>query len=186
MGGVSRQTNINGLSISYNHDIATDAPVMILLHGFPLNKAMWAQHLQAVHQENFRLIAYDIRGHGDFESGTADFSIELFVDDLVCFMKTMGLEKVVLFGFSMGTYTALHSVGHFSGPFEARIPRGPQRNAGKPGGRKKRSVTMARILENGAEAYLAEILDKPCVPAYFVMHHPALANEVHCISENWA
>ncbi len=176
--GMNKQVTINGLVVSYNDVGAADAPVMILLHGFPLNKSMWAPQLEAL-REDFRVIAYDIRGHGDSESGTADFSIEMFVNDLLCFMETLGLEKVILFGFSMGGYIALNAVERFPERFEALILSDTQCIADTPGIREKRIASMDRILENGVEAYADEILVKLFAPASFVRHRP----EVEAVRE---
>src|ERR1035437_1721779 len=93
----------NNLMINYTDQGQDDAPVIIFIHGFPLNKTMWDKQLEYF-KEHYRVIAYDIRGHGETEAGTDDFSIELFVNDLIAFMDMLKIEKATLCGLSMGGY----------------------------------------------------------------------------------
>lgn len=172
--GMNKEITINGLLVSYNDVGPSDAPVVMLIHGFPLNKSMWDAQLEAL-QDEFRVIAYDIRGHGNSQSGTQDFSIELFVNDLLCLVETLGLQKVILCGFSMGGYIALNAVEYYPERFEALILSDTQCNADTKEVREKRIKSMDRILENGVEAYADEMLPKLFAPASFVRHRPEVA-----------
>ncbi len=55
-------------------------------------------------------IAYDVRGHGSSDVGAGQFTIELFVDDLIALLDHLGIEKAVLCGLSMGGYIALRAI----------------------------------------------------------------------------
>jgi len=57
-----------------------------------------------------RVIAYDIRGHGESEVGSGHYSIELFVDDLFALMDHLHIPKAIICGLSMGGYIALRAV----------------------------------------------------------------------------
>ena len=46
------------------HDDAGDGPVVVLIHGHPFNRGMWAPQLDAL-RGRFRVIAPDLRGYGD-------------------------------------------------------------------------------------------------------------------------
>src|SRR3989339_1857320 len=93
--------NTNNINICYIDEGSKDATTIIFIHGFPFNKLMWNLQLQEL-KENYRVIAYDIRGYGGSDAGTEDFSIELFVKDLICFMDALRIDKTVLCGLSMG------------------------------------------------------------------------------------
>jgi len=43
---------------------------------------MWNKQMEAL-KDNYRVIAYDIRGHWDSDAGNEEFSIDLFVSDLL-------------------------------------------------------------------------------------------------------
>ncbi|MHB9141331.1 MAG: alpha/beta fold hydrolase, partial [Paludibacter sp.] len=79
--GNNIKTLVNNLVVSYTDQGPDDAPVLIFIHGFPLNKSMWNKQVEEL-KKNYRVIVYDIRGHGDSDAGTEDFSIRLFENDL--------------------------------------------------------------------------------------------------------
>jgi pimeloyl-ACP methyl ester carboxylesterase len=89
----------------------TSVPV-IFIHGFPFSHRMWnfpGGQVEALSATN-RVIAFDLRGHGESEVGTGHYSIELFVDDLFALMDHLSIPKAVLCGLSMGGYIALRAV----------------------------------------------------------------------------
>src|SRR2546429_6246435 len=49
------------------HDDVGDGPVVVLVHGHPFNRGMWAPQLAAL-RDRFRVIAPDLRGYGDSRS----------------------------------------------------------------------------------------------------------------------
>lgn len=94
-------------------DVGSPSSVpVILIHGFPFSHRMWnvpGGQVEALSATN-RVIAYDIRGHGESEVGSAHYSIEIFVDDLFALMDHLNIPKAVLCGLSMGGYIALRAV----------------------------------------------------------------------------
>ena len=99
--GNNIKTLVNKLVVSYTDNGPDEAPVIIFIHGFPLNKTMWDNQVDAL-KENYRVISYDIRGHGDSEQGNEDFFINLFVKDLLHLMDALKIEKASICGLSMG------------------------------------------------------------------------------------
>jgi len=53
--------------IGYSDEGFYDAPVLILIHGFPFNRTMWDKQVEVLN-ENYRVIAYDVRGHGNSDA----------------------------------------------------------------------------------------------------------------------
>ncbi|HEY3257810.1 MAG TPA: alpha/beta fold hydrolase [Gemmatimonadaceae bacterium] len=75
---------------------------VILLHGFPHNRSLWADQLFGL-SDRCRVIAPDLRGFG--ESPTAPpWSMEGFADDVAELMERLDIEKAVIGGLSMGGY----------------------------------------------------------------------------------
>ena len=98
---------------------------VLLVHGFPLNHAMWAAQIDAL-AGLCRVIAPDLRGFGQSTLGDADLqqgvSMERYADDLVELLDAIGLrEPVVLIGFSMGGYIAWQFVGKYAGRVQALV-----------------------------------------------------------------
>ena len=78
---------------------------VVLLHAFPLNKAMWAEQRRAL-ARRYRLITPDFRGHGESAVGEEDSTMERLADDLRSLLDELSLEKVVLGGLSLGGYVS--------------------------------------------------------------------------------
>jgi pimeloyl-ACP methyl ester carboxylesterase len=85
-------------------------PVVVLLHGFPLNRSMWSSQQARVGSE-YRVIAPDLRGHGETAAPDGVYTIEAMADDVVELLDALQLtEPIVLGGLSMGGYVALDLV----------------------------------------------------------------------------
>jgi 3-oxoadipate enol-lactonase len=93
----------NGIKIAYRIDGVTspEAPVVILSNSLMSSHAMWDANMEALIQ-NYRVIRYDTRGHGNSEVTPAPYSIELLARDLVGLMDALNIEKAHLVGLSMG------------------------------------------------------------------------------------
>ena len=151
--------SINNLSVSYNDHGPDDAPVIIFIHGFPLNKSMWDIQVEAL-KENYRVIAYDIRGHGKSDPGIDEFFIELFVLDLLRLMEKLGIEKSILCGLSLGGYIALNAVLKYPDRFDGLILNDTQCIADTPEIKENRCIAITNIKEKGVEQYADESVKK--------------------------
>ena len=151
--------SINNLSVSYNDHGPDDAPVIIFIHGFPLNKSMWDIQVEAL-KENYRVIAYDIRGHGNSDPGIDEFFIELFVLDLLRLMEKLKIEKSMLCGLSLGGYIALNAVLKYPDRFDGLILNDTQCIADTPEIKENRCIAIINIKEKGVEQYADESVKK--------------------------
>jgi 3-oxoadipate enol-lactonase len=146
---------VNSLMISYTDAGPDDAPVIIFIHGFPLNKSMWNKQIEAL-MENYRVIAYDIRGHGDSEMESEQFSIDLFVNDLLSFMDVLKIDKASLCGLSMGGYIALKAIKRNPLRFESLVLADTTCIADQPETIVKRKNAIKSIKEEGVVQYAEE------------------------------
>ncbi len=106
------KATINNCLTRYIDVGSPNAIPIIFIHGFPFSHKMWnfpGGQIDSLSTTN-RVIAYDIRGHGESEVGTAHYSIELFVDDLIALMDHLHIPKAIICGLSMGGYIALRAV----------------------------------------------------------------------------
>jgi len=155
--GNNIKTLVNNLVVSYTDEGPDEAPVIIFIHGFPLNKSMWNKQIEAL-KDNYRVIAYDIRGHGDSEAGNEEFSIELFVSDLLFLMDVLKIDKASLCGLSMGGYIVLNAIENYPERFDALVLSDTHCIADPPEVKEKRMKTIESIKENGVEKYIEESL----------------------------
>lgn len=162
----SKNIQVNGIKVGYlDAGPASGLPV-IFIHGFPFSKEMWEKQLSAL-CESHRVIAYDVRGHGESERGAAQFSIAQFADDLFFFMDALKIEKAILVGLSMGGYIALHAIQQQPQRIAGLILCDTQCAADSDEGRKKRKKNIAFIQKNGLSIYAEESLKNLFAPVSF-------------------
>ena len=164
--GRNIKIKVGNHSVSYTDEGSLNAMAVIFIHGFPLNKSMWNSQLETL-STSYRVIAYDIRGHGDSDSGNEDFSIELFVKDLIGIMNALSIKKAVLCGFSMGGYIALNAVENHPEYFNALLLCDTHCIADNLEAREKRMKSIGNIRENGVEKYADESLINLITPKTF-------------------
>jgi pimeloyl-ACP methyl ester carboxylesterase len=153
--GKNIRLTIDNLIVNYDDEGDEKAPAIIFIHGFPLNKSMWDMQREAL-KDTYRVIAYDIRGYGDSEAGDVEFSIDLFVNDLLCLIDALELNNTILCGLSMGGYIALRATEKYPEFFDALILSDTQCVADTPEGKAKRLTAMESIKGNGVENYADE------------------------------
>jgi 3-oxoadipate enol-lactonase len=164
--GNNLKLKVNDINVSYIDEGPEESPIIIFIHGFPLNKSMWNNQVEAL-KHNYRVIAYDIRGHGNTDLGAIDFSIDLFVDDLLSFMDALKIEKTIICGLSMGGYIALNAIENHSDRFTALILSDTNCTADSPEAIEKRMKTIENIKENGLEILANELLPNLFAPESF-------------------
>lgn len=163
----NNRISVNNHTVSYNDEGPDETPVIILIHGFPFNKSMWNKQVELL-LENYRVIAYDIRGHGDSDAGTEDFSIGLFTSDLLGLMDYLKIEKAMLCGLSLGGYIALNAVENFPKRFDALILCDTTCTADTPETKEKRRIAIENIAKYGIEQYANESIKKLFAPETFI------------------
>lgn len=107
MEPASKTLTANGLDLHYLDWGRADAPPLVCVHGFTGSAQAFnalARHLQ----RRWRVIAPDVRGHG--ESGWALDGAYGYADqagDLAAFADALGLDRFTLIGTSMGGIIAM-------------------------------------------------------------------------------
>lgn len=83
----------------YKSQYATDT--LVLVHGVGLSMELW-EPILPYFLHNYHVVIFDLRGHGETERGTSDFSWELFVDDINGLMNLLHIESFHLIGHGLG------------------------------------------------------------------------------------
>ena len=101
----SSQFDSNGVEINYV-DQGTGEPV-VLLHGLSQNLGLWATSgvAESLVESGYRVIAMDMRGHGDSGKphSAEDYGLEM-VRDVVRLLDHLGFDRAHLVGYSMGGF----------------------------------------------------------------------------------
>ncbi len=103
--------NDNKIKIYYE-DHGSGQPV-VLIHGYPLNSDSWERQERALLGAGYRVIRYDRRGFGNSSRPTTGFDYDSFAADLNGLIEHVGLEDIVLVGFSMGTGEVTRYLGTY-------------------------------------------------------------------------
>ena len=78
----------------------------ILLHGFGLNRHIW-DPVVGHYKSKACFITPDLRGHGKTQVPPGVYSMHQMANDIAGLIDTLGLEKIILGGHSMGGYIVL-------------------------------------------------------------------------------
>ena len=80
---------------------------ILFIHGWSQNHLCWAKQYEGALADEFRLVAYDLRGHGMSEAPlepehyTDD---RRWADDVAAIVDALGLDRLVLVGWSYGAF----------------------------------------------------------------------------------
>lgn len=91
----------NGIQMNYEVSGKKNAPVVTLSHSLGCSLAMWDRQLGAL-EPHFKVLRYDIRGHGGTETRPRPYNPELLAKDAVALLDALGIDKVHWVGVSMG------------------------------------------------------------------------------------
>src|SRR5262245_39938722 len=98
----SGYTQINGTNFFF--EILGDGLPLVLLHGGLMDRRMWDDQFAAL-SRSYRVIRYDLRGHGKTERLPGSFS---HYRDLHGLLNYMEIENAILIGQSLGGRTAIN------------------------------------------------------------------------------
>ncbi|HEX6402146.1 MAG TPA: alpha/beta hydrolase [Pseudonocardiaceae bacterium] len=103
----------NGADIQIHfNDHGTGNPI-VLIHGYPLNGNSWERQERVLLDAGHRCITYDRRGFGSSSQPTTGYDYDTFAADLKVLLEHLGLDDVVLAGFSMGTGEVTRYLGTY-------------------------------------------------------------------------
>jgi non-heme chloroperoxidase len=84
-----------------------DGPPILSIHGWSQGHLCWARQYGSALAEEFRLVAYDLRGHGMSEAPLEPEHYtdgRLWADDVAAIIDQLGLDRPVLVGWSYGGF----------------------------------------------------------------------------------
>lgn len=150
-------SKINGANLAWRESGRGDA--ILLLHAFPLHMGMWEPQFAGL-AEAFRVIAFDARGFGGSSEAPAVLGMDLLADDAAALLQSLGIERAVVCGLSMGGYVALEMYRRHPKLFRGIVLADTRAGADNAEGKAKREAFAKGAVEHG-EAWVAnEMLPK--------------------------
>src|SRR5262245_38375798 len=84
-----------------------DGPAIVFIHGWSQNHLCWAKQYDSALAGEFRLVAFDLRGHGMSEAPLEPehyVDASLWADDVAAILDALALDRPVLVGWSYGAF----------------------------------------------------------------------------------
>jgi 3-oxoadipate enol-lactonase len=158
---------------------------VLLLHGFPLNPAMWNRQKAALETAGYQVVAPDLRIDG--EAGGGDLpepvAMEHMADLAIAALDAAEAERCVAVGFSMGGYVAFSLLEKYPDRVAGLVLADTRAEADSEEGKAGRKKLAANVMENGAQAAVDAMLGKLLSPKT-QQGKPALVQEVERLMQD--
>ena len=93
------KVKVNDIEIYYK--VKGEGESLVLIHGITGSTMNWLYQIPEFSM-HYKVIIYDIRGHGKTDKPKQKYSIKLFADDLRGLLNKLGIDKAHVLGVSMG------------------------------------------------------------------------------------
>lgn len=177
------KTVLNDFVINYGERGLPQGLPVVFIHGFPFSQKMWEPQMDVM-PNNIHAIAYDIRGHGLSVVGDGQYTIELFVDDLIALLNHIDVEKAILCGLSMGGYIALRAYERHPNRVRGLILCDTKSESDTDSMKIKRAVTMKSVKITGVQAFAEDFVISIFWEKTFERNPSAIAFVKQIISAN--
>jgi pimeloyl-ACP methyl ester carboxylesterase len=107
----SRFVRTNGIQLHYL-DEGTSEPTLVLMHGLTANAHSFDGLIAAGLTDHIRVLALDLRGRGESDQPGSAYSLADHAADVIGFLDTLELDRVVLGGHSFGGLLTYHLAAH--------------------------------------------------------------------------
>ncbi|WP_228451981.1 alpha/beta fold hydrolase [Chryseobacterium sp. G0186] len=98
-----------------------NGPAVVLIHGLPLNDAMFEYQYQELVEKGYRVVGITLRGFGKSSKPFGTYDYNVFAEDIEEVIKKLKLENVTLGGFSMGGAVAIHYVAKYGNKHVSKL-----------------------------------------------------------------
>ncbi len=95
------QVDVNGIKLTYQVDGREGAPYITFVTGIANDLTMWDPQVAELGKD-YRILRYDLRGHGDTQATEGDYSMDLLVNDLLGLLNELNIQKTHLVGLGLG------------------------------------------------------------------------------------
>src|SRR5690349_1091801 len=141
----TRFAALRGITMAYL-DLGS-GPVVLLLHGFPFDKSMWSDQIEALSSSGFRVIVPDLRGLGETNAAGEISTMDDMARDAATLLDHLQVVEAVVCGLSMGGYVAFEFAHLFPTRLRGLVlagTRAPADNEQEKAGREQQAQTMLR------------------------------------------
>ena len=164
---------VRGIEITYE-DVGS-GPSVVLLHGYPFNRSMWADQMAEL-KKHHRVIVPDLRGHGGSAVSQAA-SMQSMATDVASLLETLNISRATIGGLSMGGYVALAFYRLFPLRVRSLVLADTRAQADTDDGKQNREQQAEKALREGMEGIADGLLPKLLAPET-VTKHPEIVKRL--------
>jgi 3-oxoadipate enol-lactonase len=155
---------VNGLRLAYGDRGREHETALLLVHGFPLDRRLWAAQVDPFANMT-RVISPDLRGHGRSQVVPGPFTMEQHADDLAALLDHLKVRQTVVAGLSMGGYVAFAFWRRYPKRVRGLILADTRAEPDGAAAQAGRDAAMVTVQQMGAAAYADEMLPRLLAPA---------------------
>lgn len=96
-----KRLRVNGIFVQVDEKGSPGSPVVVLANSLAADMTMWAKQAEVL-AENYRVVRFDARGHGQTEATAGDYTLDLLVDDVLLLLDALEIERIHFVGLSLG------------------------------------------------------------------------------------
>jgi 3-oxoadipate enol-lactonase len=153
---------------------------LLLLHGYPLSRRLWRPQIEDL-ANAARVIAPDLRGHGDTDVPAGPYTVAQLADDAAHLLDALNITApVVVGGLSLGGYVALAFQRRYPERTAGLILAATRAGADSPEAQANRDKAAASALEKGTSAIVDAMLPKLLAPRTYI-EQPAVVDEARAL-----
>ncbi|HEX8113421.1 MAG TPA: alpha/beta fold hydrolase, partial [Kofleriaceae bacterium] len=93
--------DLRGLATHFAVDGPPGAPALLLVHSLGTSLRVWDAQAEAL-ARGFRVVRFDLRGHGLTEVGAGPCTVEDLADDALALLDALGIASAHVAGVSIG------------------------------------------------------------------------------------
>jgi 3-oxoadipate enol-lactonase len=156
------KAQLPAFSMAYE-DRGKGIPVLFI-HGYPLNRKLWEPQLGEL-ASTARILAPDLRGHGESGPGSGPHLMDLLAEDCFAFIESIGIKKpFVVCGLSMGGYVTMAMLRHDPKKIAGVILTATRAASDSPEVKANREKAIQTALSSGSAAITETMLPKLLAP----------------------
>src|SRR6202166_195137 len=161
----------------YELDGPADAPSLVLSNSLGTNLSLWDSQLP-VFAQNFRVLRYDFRGHGQTSATPGEYTVEMLGRDVLQLLDALNLDRVNFCGLSIGGMTGMWLA--VNAP--QRLTKLALSNtAPKIGKLDTWNQRIKLVREGGTKAVAQPVVEKWFTPEFRAQHPDQIAKTRHMI-----
>ncbi|MEU1090515.1 alpha/beta fold hydrolase [Streptomyces sp. NPDC005576] len=168
---------VRGALLRYDDSGPPGGLPVVLVHGHPFDRTLWAPQARALAAAGYRVIVPDLRGYGASEVTEGTVYLSDFADDLAALLDHLRLPDAVVGGVSMGGQIALEFRRLHPARVRALVLADTSASPETEDGKAYRNELADRLLAEGMDGYAAGVIDK-MLAAYNVTALPEVADRV--------